>query len=506
MGMFLTKYSMLKALGFGADTNVLSETKKILSKYKLFGIILHDPLNNIEFDKILNDLFEKLDYITGKHFLFLTLINPKTNWYNESKRDYFGIWEEKELLNPNNAYDVENPSIASYTLAKKLNIPYDSLPVVILTNNLSENKIRYIKTNEKYIEKQLSEIGFFCNQVDRKFDLTSDLNFNKLLAQINPIGDIEDVTFYDALAKRLTEFLSFIISNRSYKDGNDAKDIMLKYIQSNFKKSYLNDENNEEDGFLSFLGSLSNVKPFTKDIKSSFIADDSPSPYRYLESPPIEFLKTTKNIFDSSDNKKSDYSFNSLTNKVEQLEQESTILINTVITVKKVYNEGYIGQLDFSPIIVGMSKVFEIELNLSIVHWIRKILNIEMPDYFNIRKDCNNDYSYLPDNIALNNPESVNFNNGFNSMWRPPGIGQSELVFKSLLTKGKKPFALNRNNHSQLLNQWTTIRQNRNKASHMNVMTFNNLADVEKAFYNLIKKGFLDKMLSMKQQLRTNPT
>ena len=48
MGMFLSKYSMLNALGYGAEADrpILEETKRILDKFKLFGLILHDPVSS----------------------------------------------------------------------------------------------------------------------------------------------------------------------------------------------------------------------------------------------------------------------------------------------------------------------------------------------------------------------------------------------------------------------------------------------------------------------------
>ena len=35
MGMFLSKYSMLNAVGYGKDGYVLEETQKILDRFKL---------------------------------------------------------------------------------------------------------------------------------------------------------------------------------------------------------------------------------------------------------------------------------------------------------------------------------------------------------------------------------------------------------------------------------------------------------------------------------------
>jgi len=34
---------MLNAIGYSADEPILQKTKEILDRYKLFGLILHDP-------------------------------------------------------------------------------------------------------------------------------------------------------------------------------------------------------------------------------------------------------------------------------------------------------------------------------------------------------------------------------------------------------------------------------------------------------------------------------
>jgi hypothetical protein len=89
MGMFLSKYSILNALGYGDDSYVLPETKKILSRFKMFGLIIHDPAKHGEFHRKLEDKFEKIDYLTGQYFLFFCLTDPPKKWI-----------KEKEILSP----------------------------------------------------------------------------------------------------------------------------------------------------------------------------------------------------------------------------------------------------------------------------------------------------------------------------------------------------------------------------------------------------------------------
>lgn len=89
MGMFLSKYSMLNAIGYGAEPYVERETEKILSNYKLIGLVLHDQEVHQEFHKTMEESFERLDYLTGKDFLFFTLTEAPQRWINRNEnRDY----------------------------------------------------------------------------------------------------------------------------------------------------------------------------------------------------------------------------------------------------------------------------------------------------------------------------------------------------------------------------------------------------------------------------------
>ena len=134
--MFLSKYSMLNALGYGADRPIIKETKKILDRFKLFGLILHDPISHSEFQSTLRHSFERLDFLTGRDFLFFALTDPPKNWIERNeRRDYFGIWETDKLLSPMNSYKTSDESISTYSIAQALNIDFDDLPVIILTNN-----------------------------------------------------------------------------------------------------------------------------------------------------------------------------------------------------------------------------------------------------------------------------------------------------------------------------------------------------------------------------------
>ncbi len=71
--MFLSQFSMLKALGYGEIGEMRKETEKILEPYKLFVLVLYDPKRHTAFHQKFSQLFERLDYLTGPNLLFMEL-------------------------------------------------------------------------------------------------------------------------------------------------------------------------------------------------------------------------------------------------------------------------------------------------------------------------------------------------------------------------------------------------------------------------------------------------
>jgi hypothetical protein len=270
MGMFLSKYGMLNALGYGADRPIIEETKKILDKFKLFGLILHDPKSHSDFHSTLRNSFERLDFLTGREFLFFALTDPPQNWVERNNnRDYFGIWETEKLLSPMNSYQTNDESISTYSIAQALNIDFDDLPVIILTNNFQFNQFRVVKTCSRHLENQMTEIGYFSAQKEKYFSLISDSYFNKMINDIDKCGGSYQVSSEESLAKTLSDFLAFVVSeNRDSHDRRIAEiqigNVITKFLEN---KDLQRDPTRFEQLNLFLLGCLSNLSRPTRNVE-----------------------------------------------------------------------------------------------------------------------------------------------------------------------------------------------------------------------------------------------
>jgi len=481
MGMFLSKYSMLNALGYGADRPIIEETKKILDRFKLFGLILHDPKTQSEFHSTLRHSFERLDFLTGRDFLFFALTDPPQNWIERNeRRDYFGIWETDKLLSPMNSYKTSDESISTYSIAQALNIDFDDLPVIILTNNFQFNQFRVVKTCSRHLESQMTEIGYFSSQKEKYFSLISDSDFNKLIKDIDKCGGNYQISNEESLAKTLSDFLAFVVSeNRNSHDRRIAEiqigNVITKFLAN---RDLQRDPTRFEQLNLFLLGCLSNL---SRPNRNQELAIDE-----RCESESKIILKTFNKVFPF---------FAPLNNELQHFQH----IANRETRMRNNRFDNDEG-IDYSPLIISLCKIFEIETNLSLVHWFRKSLNIEMPTYFKKHKEDKSEYKITPSASVINNPRPIDFNKGYGTKWIAPGIGESELVTLTFHKEGNLPSEIS--DYDELLKNWAILRQYRNRAAHTENLRKQDFDNVYNAFSNIVSNEYLSKFNDLKWTLK----
>lgn len=477
----MSKYSMLNALGYGADRPIIEETKKILDKYKLFGLILHDPKSHSDFHSTLRQSFERLDFLTGRDFLFFALTDPPQNWIERSEsRDYFGIWETDKLLSPMNSYKTSDESISTYSISQALNIDFDDLPVIILTNNFQFNQFRVVKTCSRYLENQMTEIGYFSSQKEKYFSLISDSDFNKMIIDIDKCGGSYQISNEESLAKTLSDFLAFVVSeNRNSTDRRIAeiqiRNVIIKFLEN---KNLQRDPTRIEQLNIFLLGCLSNLSRPSRN-QELFIDE------RCEDESKIIF-KTFNKVFPF---------FEPLNNELHKFRN----IANRGSRMRENKFDDY-DEIDYFPLVLSLCKIFEIETNLSLVHWFRKSLKIEMPTYFKKHKIDNIEYKITPSERVINNPRPIDFNNGYGSKWIAPGLGESLLVTKTFLTEGILPYEIS--NYESLLKNWVILNKYRKPAAHTENVRKQDFDRVYNAFKNIIANQHLHQFNDLKWTLK----
>jgi hypothetical protein len=485
MGLFLSKYSMLSALGYRDDETIYQETKKLLERFKLFGVVLHDPNYHVEFDWVLKESSERLNYLTGQNFLFFAVTNPPKEWGSQVKRDYFGIWEQFLLLDPRNAYPSPDESMAAYTLAQLLEIDYDDLPVLILTQDFERPDFHVVQTDEQSLATQLTEIGYFCSQAAQINGHIDDSKLNELLDILAVSGLHETKSASGNIAQVFSDYLSSLLGTRSNShDSGKAKNHLEKVLRHQFARGE-GGSNRPERGS---LGILANTVP-------PYLSDRSPfSPLRQSVRP----FEDAAMCYEPAEQ----FSFD----LAGSLEPESSIAYMTFKRVEPFFTqiqgahieEGH--DLDYSTLALALCKVFEIEINHSIVQWVRQHLRIEMPDYYKLRVEDGQEYTLTPDLEWMENPRPIDFNDGRRSKWRAPGIGQSEFAFRTLINRGVSPQGFSE--VRGLLSHWYAIRVARNRFAHVETCSANEYQEVRKAFNSLDSDDWFEKLYLLKSSLR----
>jgi hypothetical protein len=482
MGMFLSKYSMLRALGYNEDGYVLPETKKILSKFRMFALVLHDPKNHPEFDRKFREIFPRLDYLTGEKMLFFGLTNPPSDWVKANQgRDYFGIWEKEKLLDPANAYATNDDSLTAYSIANTLEIDYDDLPVLIISNDFQNRSFVVIKTCVQHIEKQLTEVGLFATDSPYEVVYLQTEKFKKVLKSIDLCGgEFTIKNLAQSLAKHLSDILAFAINNSNSLNSSEIAKHRKRVIQEISEGSK--------------TGKDTSLILKNKTILHSFLSllsDKFQEKNQLLFKEELNFELEPESDYNSSRNNKH------LTIEKERLEKESSIILKGTEKIISNFEQEY-GEkdiADYSPIIIGIGKIFEKEINFSVVHWIRKKLNIDLPEFFN-KYEPGQQCIYIPSSVE--NQRSIDFNRGNAYKWMPPGMGESEHVVSDWFRKGNYIEFFDSATEQELISGWNKLRRIRNNAAHMDITDFNSYVSAVDEMNKLSNQNIFSRLFDLK--------
>lgn len=532
----INNYTVFRVLSEGEKNPAYDRVKSVFRDYKIFVFILHNPEINNSFDNYLNKNFPILDSASGEHLLFFSTLSKNTPYAYENFRDNrFNLnylREEKLQFFQNiNNFKVRDKDISAYFLSKLLNINFEDLPILIISNSLESKQIYCLKTNERKLLEQLSYLGylskikgdmqieniaiesfkkynynkiilenkltnylllFYSTAVDMKFDqnyLYNDLNINfksqlyNLKTEVYKLKD--SLTGSIPLNERCLKIDNEIeIFNDEFFNKN------MIYLLSIALKTYT-----EIDINLLIPPTTpvkSNLRHY-KENRDEKIIIDRVEPENEFSKPGILYSKETIREIDY------------LNIEEKYLEYESNIILKTHNKIVQsslgytVDNEFDMTDFDYSPLILCLTKIFEIEINLSIVHWIRKKLKIHLPEYFNKFEPG------IDAKLAINKDKFiVNFNEQKENKWLPPGLGQSEISFKKLMKDFKKSriFRESSLNSEILIYNWEKIRLLRNKAAHTQLLKENDLIELQEALNRLINFYIFKSLYYMKNKFK----
>ena len=513
MGMPITTYNVLDALAKSyPEEYEIEAVERALKPFNLFAFIIHDPEVHSDFDARIRNDFTRLDHSTGDSLLFFALVDPPQIWLDQGERNPGGrrnpgrerpYYRElsnqaretrQELLAPGNAITSTDKSITAFSLATSLEISYDDLPCLVITPNFSLKRFMWVRTCSDHVKEQLNELGYRAAwnwEATTLFDPTS---FNKIKEDIDLCGGIGTKSLACSLAEALADVLSFVIESkkRMPTQVNRVRNTIcklnttLKRVKKSKRKKTWKQKNYDQVSYdEDDRGEL--------DDKLEELCLQSSLCLAHLNTQPDLNLDEFVNI------------------NREFLEPDSYLILKTAhLVLSTLRRPGEAAALfevieenpfDFTPGVICLAKVFEKEINLSIVHWIRASLGIQLPTYFN---------QFQPN---LRKQETsfngVNFNRvGRRASWYPPETGKSLRALRALSQADERNQLDERwvdlLNSKVLLKGWETIKRERNTAAHNKLVNENSADAVQCVLNNLSQNGIFEMLSSMKTVYRGN--
>jgi hypothetical protein len=467
-------------------------TNKLFEPYNLFAFIIHDPIKHKEFADNLQKQFLKYHRRTGKNLLFFALTQPPELWQDEMVQpEYYKhlekVFQEEGHLHPyynEISENLFNDSFNVKAIASALNIPYDQLPAIVITTHPSLWSFQWYRTCTQHMGSQLEKLTILANDLhDFKNENNSPRDIQeKMFELLNEEYDEElnlcegkgNEFLTESLATAFSELLSFIIDSKiPYSQFSELAKTQVDFAMTRVieaihltKAKLKRDEHNQE--FLDTLDELC-------EKVGTFIS--------LMHSPRTR----------------------SWENEIYAFEEDSNQLFmigKTVGEFLQHFQKRY-PSLDFTPAAICLAKAFEIEINKSIVHWIRKMNNIVMPNFYNkVQPDVD---ALITPNIEDGIP--IDFNKSRkNGTWHPPAMGQSYLIAcKNLEKQEWTPYWLP-TERKLLLREWDTISKIRNDAAHSEKVSPDSLDKLMDSIQKLEKNKIFMKMASMREEFRGSNT
>jgi hypothetical protein len=355
-----------------------------------------------------------------------------------------------------------NPSLTMFALMNSLGIGMEDLPCMVVTNDLISRSFYHFSVNRNTIVERMTELGFIAEKLEPQVARQMSIHeiFKKYEFRTTSRTQQE---LSSSLAKTLSDALSFFISALplpgflAHKASNQAKSSIQELYKSLDEMKNKQGEGNKHEldqqatkilSFISLLNqktnsSLNNIVPIQKEL---------------LEHESYQILRTASKVY-------------------ELLTSDQSVEISSVLEMTN----------DFSPGVISLSKVFEREANLSVVHWIRKQLGIDLPQYYD---------KYEPGKNATNGKGDFNQTN-VQGYWLPPGIGQSEFAMRNL-SKISLPDGWDDISFNLLMKRWAMIRELRNAAAHDRITDMQSLLNMKNALVDLAEKECFRKFYEMK--------
>lgn len=251
-------------------------------------------------------------------------------------------------------------------VSQQLSIPQSQLPCIVITTSLHEkHPINIIQFDTKDVVRKLIKLG----------DIASGLRH----LPTRLVSDVEHIA--GVISKEMTtSFAEQVIRS-------EIDDISTNLLEIMDIGEY-NDAVNVRERLDRYLGAINRVRARIAFLVDSdnFIQYNVFSHLARIDGYCAHLWKLLATSMQFAYDTASEFPVQATLLPLDGLEEESSVFLRTQQQIMNLYEQLHDDEesVDYSPLMISLTKIIELEINMSVVHILRSLKGVEMPKYFNI--------------------------------------------------------------------------------------------------------------------------
>ncbi len=447
MAMPIDSYSVLRALD---DFGRVPELREALEQFSLFAFVLHDPRHHPELDQTLAHELAHLDQVTGKKFLFFSLVEASGELRQRiSDRHYFSALVEA-MAKPNTraqARPSRTSSLTAYCASRLLGLPAAHLPCIVVFLPDVADEFLYLPTSAATVVDHLSRLGRAAES----------------LSSIRDIAGTRDVAIL-----------------RQVCDG-EGLPALPSHVPGRYRR--------RRRSGVTAVGQVlrpSELQSLIRDLARAASGCDGDD----LSKERDELLLEWSTLVGLYQEKPVPWAWEAAPRKLWELESDAVLAsAASLLRLPEL--------LEFSPLVICYGKALEVELNASFVQELRERNGIEMPEFFRKHqpgKTVRLEVSGLPKPVNINKKAKSEYGN----LAPPSGLGT---IQQTAAAYGPS-VGFSDEEWTEMLGAVQIVKSARNDAAHSRIVSYDKANACSRAFTRLVKDGYMHRLFETKLRLR----
>lgn len=463
----MTRFSMLSKLmqsNFPSNLDEQTERNATLSyfeQFKLYAIILCDP-NDGTLIRYISQNFPMLDRRTGRNLLFFSLAEPGVT----TEAFQMSVSPE-EAMRDTEQYQVDE-DIYTYVLSQALGISANDFPCILITNSLKKQNWYVVDTSAEHVCGDLMTLTSIANDTEFDFDCMIEDELNRII--------------HDA--------------GRSWRECNGVLPLceLLAGIEAAVATHSC-----DRDKSKKALNTSREIEFWLKQKVGNRDVSDFYFLLRCLRKPP---QRGSWRQYGSA-------LPTSLSINPVGLENNTVSFLTVYDKIVSCYEENVL--IDYSALCSLAHKIFESELNASMLQLMRFFRDIPMPKYYNRWYDnATNIKAYEVVTVSKSgHRHSISLNahdEGNPKRYRSPGLGNTYYAFQFMCKSDKwnalcSKYGFDRGQIEEFTILWYKIFQLRNQEAHCTPMSYEKYQALS-SYVNDVFRLFLDNLVMIKKSLK----